>query len=178
MFLESERVILDYFAVGDEHLLYDLDSNPNVLKYVGTELSELSDYVDIVAKHIAYYQSGAPGGFFKAILKETNEFIGWFHFRPERTEPIDNQCLELGFRIKEEFWGKGYATEVSKELIQKGFSELGAERVTAITYFENAGSSKVLTNVGLEYVGDMMYMDVYKLFKYELKKPSSNKNDS
>ena len=49
-------------------------------------------------------------------------------------------------------WGKGYATEGSRALVERAFRELGAERVTAETMAVNAASRRVMEKAGLRYV--------------------------
>ena len=71
-----------------------------------------------------------PGyGFWAAIEKTTGDFLGWFHYRPAPGDPPDQP--ELGYRLRCEAWGKGYATEGSRALIAKGFAEFGVQRVVA-----------------------------------------------
>ena len=60
-------------------------------------------------------------GLFAAHEKETGAFIGWFCLRPERSGPLDE--VELGYRLRRDAWGKGYATEGSSALVDKGFSD-------------------------------------------------------
>ena len=49
-------------------------------------------------------------------------------------------------------WGKGYATEGSRALVQKGFAELGVQRVVATTMVVNVASRRVMAKAGLRYV--------------------------
>lgn len=60
--------------------------------------------------------------------------------------------MELGYRLHKSAWGSGYATEGSRALIRKGFTELGVERVTASTRAVNAGSRRVMAKAGLSFV--------------------------
>ena len=66
--------------------------------------------------------------------------------RPCRDEP------ELGYRLRASSWGKGYATEGSRALVDHAFRELGAERVTAETMAVNTASRRVMEKAGLRYV--------------------------
>jgi RimJ/RimL family protein N-acetyltransferase len=60
--------------------------------------------------------------------------------------------VELGYRLRRDSWGKGYATEGSIALIRKGFTELGVHRVFAETMAVNVGSRRVMEKAGLRYV--------------------------
>lgn len=78
------------------------------------------------------------------------EFIGWFHLRPLPGSPLDEP--ELGYRLRREAWDKGYGTEGSRALIQKGFVDLGVQRVVASTYQDNLASRRVMEKSGMSLV--------------------------
>lgn len=59
---------------------------------------------------------------------------------------------ELGYRLRKGAWGKGYATEGSRALIDKAFTELGATRVFAETMVVNTASRRVMEKAGLRLV--------------------------
>ena len=85
-----------------------------------------------------------------AAIERASEFVGWFHFEPERGHDPDQ--VELRYRLRRSVWGRGYATEGSRALIEKGFVELGVERVYATTMVVNVASRRVLEKAGLRYV--------------------------
>ena len=97
-------------------------------------------------------ESGRCRSFSKlaAVEKSTNRFVGWFHFRPAEGATLDE--VELGYRLRKAAWGQGYATEGSRALIHKGFTELGVHRVVAETMVVNAASRRVMEKAGLAYV--------------------------
>ena len=69
------------------------------------------------------------------------------YFDPALADASD---IELGYRLRKASWGKGYATEGSKALILKGFSELGTQRVVAVALAANVASVRVMEKVGLK----------------------------
>jgi RimJ/RimL family protein N-acetyltransferase len=60
--------------------------------------------------------------------------------------------VELGYRLNRTAWGRGYATEGSRALIDKGFTDLGVERVTANTMAVNDRSRRVMEKSGLTFL--------------------------
>jgi RimJ/RimL family protein N-acetyltransferase len=89
-------------------------------------------------------------GFWAAVEKESGRFIGWFHLRPaEDSLPGET---ELGYRLRRDAWGKGYATEGSRALVRKAFEDLGWECVTAWTMVVNTRSRRVMEKAGLRLV--------------------------
>jgi RimJ/RimL family protein N-acetyltransferase len=81
-----------------------------------------------------------------AFESSTGTFIGWFALKPTATG------LELGYRLKRAYWGQGYATEGSRALVDRAFTEMGAERVYAETMAVNVRSRRVMEKVGLRFV--------------------------
>ncbi|WP_252782054.1 GNAT family N-acetyltransferase [Actinoallomurus rhizosphaericola] len=71
---------------------------------------------------------------------------------PARTGAPGNGEIELGYRLRRSAWSKGYATEGSRTLIRKGFTELGVERVVAETMTVNLGSRRMMEKAGLTLV--------------------------
>lgn len=98
---------------------------------------------------LGYYGRADGYGLWAAIEKSTGEFIGWLSLC---SDDGDLGKVGLGYRLRQSAWGKGYATEGSQALVDKGFSELGAQRIFATTMTVNAASRRVMEKVGLKYV--------------------------
>jgi RimJ/RimL family protein N-acetyltransferase len=105
---------------------------------------------EILPGFLGYYEQFEGYGFWAAIEKATGEFLGWFHFRPcEEAGPDE---AELGYRLRKSAWGQGYATEGSRALISKGFTDFGVQRVVAETMVVHAASRRVMEKAGLTLV--------------------------
>ena len=113
-----------------------------------TPRHELRD--EYLSAWLSYYERGNAWGFWAAIDQVGGAFLGWFHLRPRPHDPPDEP--ELGYRLRREVWGSGLATEGSRALIDKAFSELGARRVYATTMAVNAGSRRVMEKAGMRFV--------------------------
>lgn len=59
--------------------------------------------------------------------------------------------VELGYRLRRSAWGQGYATEGSRALVHRAFTELGVHNVVATTMSVNTGSRRVLEKAGLHH---------------------------
>jgi RimJ/RimL family protein N-acetyltransferase len=151
-FLETERLVLRQFTESDVDNLVDLDSDPQVMRFItggrGTSREEIE--TDYIPAYLAYYVKSPGFGFWAVEEKATGEFIGWFHFRPGPGHPPDEP--ELGYRLRRSAWGKGYATEGSRALIDKGFRDFGVQRVTAEAMVVNTASRRVMEKAGLRLV--------------------------
>ena len=151
VFVETDRLMLRRFTRDDLELIAELDSDPEVKRYIDngapvdrTELAEMLEW------WLGWYDRFAGYGFWAAIDKATGDFLGWFHLRPgDGAGPLEP---ELGYRLRREAWGHGYATEGSKALVDKAFAELGVARVYATTMAVNTASRRVMEKAGLRYV--------------------------
>ncbi|HEU5385203.1 MAG TPA: GNAT family N-acetyltransferase [Streptosporangiaceae bacterium] len=152
VFLETERLVLRRFTMADADDLVNLDADPEVMRYVtgGVPTSRDEIETEVLPAFLDYYQRYAGFGFWAAVEKATGEFLGWFHFRPgPDTVPGE---VELGYRLRKSAWGKGYATEGSRALIDKGFTEFGVQRVVAEAMVINMASRRVMEKAGLKLV--------------------------
>ncbi|MGZ4680745.1 MAG: GNAT family N-acetyltransferase [Ilumatobacteraceae bacterium] len=151
IFLETERLALRWFSRDDLDLVVELDGDAEVMRYINDGLPvDLAEVTENLDWWLTHYDRDGGYGFWAAIEKSTGRFLGWFHFRPgEGAGPLEP---ELGYRLRRDAWGQGYASEGSRALIDKGFNELGVERVYAETMAVNVGSRRVMEKVGLRYV--------------------------
>jgi RimJ/RimL family protein N-acetyltransferase len=152
VFLETDRMILRRFTTDDEHLLFELDNDPEVMHFINNGAPVLREEIvdETLPAFLSYYDRFEGYGFWAAIEKSSGRFLGWFHFRPgEGAGPLEP---ELGYRLHRFAWGSGYATEGSRALIDRGFNEFGVERVYAETMVVNNGSWRVMEKAGLRRV--------------------------
>ena len=152
VFLETDRLLLRRFSEADVDNLFDLDSDPEVMRFINGGTPTPRDVIehDLLPRFLSYYERCAGYGFWAAIDKATGEFLGWFHFRPpEGASPGE---VELGYRLRQAAWGQGYGTEASRALIRKGFTALGVRRVVASTFADNLASRRVMEKAGLTLV--------------------------
>jgi RimJ/RimL family protein N-acetyltransferase len=152
VFLETRRLVLRRFTMADVDNLVSLDADPDVMHFVTGGIRTARDEIEneILPEFLGYYEQFEGYGFWAAIEKATGEFLGWFHFRP-REEAGPGEA-ELGYRLRKSAWGQGYATEGSRALISKGFTDFGVQRVVAETMVVHAASRRVMEKAGLTLV--------------------------
>ena len=154
--LKTPRLALRQFTEDDVANLFDLNSDPEVMRYITggrpTPLEELRD--EVIPFHLAVYERLDRLGTWAA-ESAAREFLGWFHFRPGPGADISN--VDLGYRLRRSAWNKGYATEGSRALIRMGFTDLGVERVFGHTMTVNAASRRVLEKCGMTLVRTTPY---------------------
>ena len=152
VFLETERLLLRRFTEADVENLVSLDGDPEVMRFIngGRPVSQAEICAAVLPGMLLCYERFPGFGFWAAVAKSTGGFLGWFEFRP--TESSGPGEVELGYRLCQSAWGKGYATEGARALVRKGFTELGVVRVFATTMAVNLASRRVMEKAGLRYV--------------------------
>lgn len=152
VFLETDRLTLRAFTPADAGEVHAVVEDAEVMRYIngGRPSSREEVAGEMMPRFLHRYPCLGGPGFWAAEDRGSGGFLGWFVFRPE----ADDSCrgVELGYRLSRAAWGRGLATEGSRALIHKGFSELGVARVTANTMTVNARSRRVMEKAGLRFV--------------------------
>jgi RimJ/RimL family protein N-acetyltransferase len=151
VFLETDRLVLRRLTEADVDNLVELDSDPQVMRYLSGGDPTPRDVMEreILPRFLSYYERYPAFGYWAAIDKSSGEFLGWFSFKPN--DPANPAEVELGYRLRRAAWGRGHATEGARALIDLGFSTLGVARVTANTYQDNLGSRRVMEKAGMTH---------------------------
>lgn len=170
--IETDRLILREILPSDAEGMFLLDSNPKVHSYLGNNpISSIEQSIAYIENlKIEYIQNAI--GRYAVILKETNEFIGWAGLK-FITGPVYNHqnFYDIGYRLREEYWGKGYGYEAAKAWLHHGFFEMNIQTIYASAHVENLASRKILEKIGLQLVSEYNYQDI-PCYWFEL-----NKND-
>ncbi len=176
MQLETNRLIMRPFEETDAEGLFLLDSNPEVMKYVGgvvsTEIEQSRQMIEFIQNQ--YKENGV--GRLAVIEKSSNILIGWSGLK-YLTKEINGMknVYELGYRFLPEYWGKGYATETAIAALSYAFSEIKTDVVYAMAVTENAGSNHVLRKLGFEELGTFLD-DGDLCYWYKLEKKNYKQN--
>ena len=162
---ESSRLLFREFTLNDVQLLFDLNSNPNVIKYVHEPAPTIENTTAALENIILPQYELYNHGRWAVHLKSNEEFIGWCGLKYIK----DLDEIDLGYRFKEEHWRKGYATEAAKATIDHGFQTLHLKRIVAKALPENIGSLKVMQNCKMNYVGtrteDGLLLEIFELVR-------------
>jgi [ribosomal protein S5]-alanine N-acetyltransferase len=158
--LETDRVALREFVEDDAAALFAMDSDPEVMRYVGPyRLPDEAAYRERIRNYFRPYYATVPGfGFWIAEGKAMGDFLGWFHLRPALDYRFAKEAgfgegdFDVGYRLVRAAWNKGYATEVTRALVQRGFALPTVASIVACVLLPNAASARVLEKCGLRKV--------------------------
>ena len=162
--IETDRLLLREFILDDAEKFYQLNLNPNVIKYTGNAaFKSIEEAKSFLENYNDYKVNGY--GRWAVINKESNEFIGWCGLKYGE---LENET-DIGFRFFEEEWNKGYATESAVACLKYGFEVLKLNRIIGRAMKENTASIKVLEKIGLVYETDCVFENkeavIYKIEK-------------
>ncbi len=161
IYLQTPRMILVPVTSLDEERLLDLDSDPEVMTYLTEGKPSSREEVRAALGRIALIHEKYPMrfGVFSAIENQTNQFMGWFLFRPDKEDPNNTRRIEIGYRLKKKYWGQGIATEGSLALLEKGFREFDIEEIYAVAMKKNLASQAVMKKIGLQFLRDFDFKE-------------------
>jgi RimJ/RimL family protein N-acetyltransferase len=168
--IETNRLILRPLELTDAESFFKMDSNPAVHKYLWNKPVENIDETIKVIQFVQQQYADNQIGRFAVVLKETNQFMGWAGIK-FNTEIVNNKqnFYDIGYRLDEEFWGKGYATEASFAWLKYGFETMKIEKMDAAAHNDNIASNKILQNIGMnfteQYLEDEVFWNWYSLEK-------------
>lgn len=166
---ETQRLILRKIEEEDAERMFLMDSDPEVMKYLGTPVKSIEESKEIIKMIQKQYEENGVGRL-AVIEKESGLFIGWCGLKLLK-EPVNGhvETLDLGYRFIPEFWGKGYAWEAANVTLDYGFNELNAHTISAFADVGNTGSNYILTKLGFENTEEFKDSGV-KCSWYELKR--------
>ncbi|MGH1518376.1 GNAT family N-acetyltransferase [Chryseobacterium sp. JK1] len=155
MRIETKRLILRKLEESDLERLFKMDSDPEVMKYIGvppvTDKRESEEMIKMIQKQ--YEENGV--GRLAVVEKETGTMVGWSGLKLITKEVNGYQnVLELGYRFVQEAWGKGYAVESGIASLDYGFNELKADTIYAYAHSEHDASNYILRKLGFEKTGE------------------------
>jgi len=166
----SERLLFRELLPSDEDSLFEMDSDPDVHRYLGNtpvqSMDEIKTAITMIRKQ--YEENGV--GRMAVILKETGEFLGWAGLKLI-THELNGHTnhYDLGYRFLKKHWGRGYATEAAEAFVEYGFNVMGLRAIYAYADAGNSNSLSVLGKAGLVQVGTFDDDGVLSIW-YEIRK--------
>ena len=142
--IETARLRLRRLRPADEAALIALDSDPAVMRFVGSPPGVRTH--DETVKRVRQRMEadhGSKGGWWVVEDRDAT-FHGVGLLLPM---PVGGD-VEVGYRLTRRSWGRGIATETGSALVDHAFSRLALPRVVAVVYPENLPSRRVLAKLG------------------------------
>ena len=159
----SERLSYALMGAEDAELLFELDQDTEVMRYInGGKMTTMKDIYEVFLPRMAKYTDAEKGwGLWKVTVTETDAFIGWVLVRPmdffSDQPQWDN--WELGWRFKRIAWGHGYGTEAARHIMAGIAAHQQLRKFSAIAQPDNQASINIMLKLGMHYVTTKLHQD-------------------
>ncbi|OJW09447.1 MAG: GNAT family N-acetyltransferase [Planctomycetales bacterium 71-10] len=146
--LETERLILRQFREDDLDAYAEMVRDPEVMRYLGSGPMNRAEAWRNMAMILGHWRLRGFG-MWAVEEKGGGAMIG----RVGCWRPEGWPGLEIGWALRREFWGKGYATEAARASMDAAFGRLGERHVISMIHGENRASIRVAGRLGMRLEG-------------------------
>jgi len=160
IYIETSRLRLRDWEAADLEPFCQLNADKQVMRYFPKTLS-IEETTAVYHAFVSELKE-CGFGFYAVEVKETKAFIGFIGFHRATFEADFTPCIEIGWRLKQEAWGKGYATEGAEACLQYGFNKLGFSDIYSFTANINEPSKNVMKKIGMHFIKTFSHPRVEK----------------
>ncbi|MDZ4308456.1 GNAT family N-acetyltransferase [Allopontixanthobacter sp.] len=162
--LETERLILrDFTSEGDWEAFFRVTNTPAVMEWLGG----LLDDAGLAMQRARVEQCAAAHGHCFWLVERkpdgghlAGEALGFCGLkRADAPGSTATGEMEIGWRLREDAWGAGYAREAAEASLRAGFDDFGAAQIIAITVVDNRPSWGLMIRLGMRRREDLDYPD-------------------
>lgn len=145
--MDTERTTLTLLTEEDLPAMTDLSKEPDTFKYIRKlQVMTTAEYQAFLRLKLEQIRSGT--GYHWAVrLKSDHTFIGAVNLNPI----TGTDKLQIGCQLKREYWGEGFASELTKRILTFGIDELGLAAVYGVFEKENIVSRRLLERLGFTW---------------------------
>ena len=156
--IETERLRLRNWREGDDERLHIHCNTPAVMRWLGGV--QPRDKMTEVSERLTRLQEERGHTFWVVERKSDGAFLGFCGLKIAngRNSTVPGE-LEIGWRLREDGWGQGYAREAAIASLDHAFETLHAERVIALTVDGNSASWGLMRRLGMQRREDLDYVD-------------------
>jgi RimJ/RimL family protein N-acetyltransferase len=146
---ETKRLILRDWKPSDRPAFARMNADPRVMEHFPAPLTaeESNQLVDRIEAHFREHGFGMCA----AELRHSGEFIGFVGLARPRFEAHFTPCVEIGWRLGYEYWGRGLATEAAREITRYAFERLKLDEIVSFTVPVNVRSRRVMEKLGMAH---------------------------
>ena len=147
--LTTERLLLRRWRESDKEPFAELNSDPVAMEHFpSTHTREQSD---ALVEHFDGAIDERGWGLWAVEVVASGDFIGFVGLNPPPWEAHFTPAVEIGWRLRRQHWGNGYATEAAQEALRFGFEDLDLEEIVSFTLPENRRSRAVMERLGMTH---------------------------
>jgi RimJ/RimL family protein N-acetyltransferase len=144
---DTGRLRLRQWCAADREPFAALNADPKVMEFFPALLSRAES--DAMADRCQALIAERGWGFWAVEQVTTSEFIGFVGLHTPSPELPFSPCVEVGWRLAEKHWGKGFATEAARGALHVGFERLGLLEIVSFAAVGNLRSRAVMERLGM-----------------------------
>ena len=145
--IDTERLRLRQWRTQDLEPFAQLNADPKVMEFFPTVLDRGGS--DAMASRCQSLIAERGWGLWAVETKDTREFIGYVGLHMPALELPFSPCIEIGWRLAFQHWGKGFATEAARAALLVGFEQLGFLEIVSFASLQNLRSRAVMERLGM-----------------------------
>ena len=151
----SERLGFRNWKDDDVRDFSVINQDDKVMEYFPSKLSveETKDFIKRLQDHFTKFGHN----FYAVELLENKELIGFIGLADTKLNLEFTPCKEIGWRLKQSVWNKGYATEGAKRVLEYGFNDLDFNEIVSFTAKVNIKSKYIMKKIGMTKVGEFIH---------------------
>ncbi|MEJ2208482.1 MAG: GNAT family N-acetyltransferase [Anaerolineae bacterium] len=157
--LETERLVLRDFVPGDFDAFYATTQDPEYRRFYAEAEMTRAFWRDLLDRIIAGAAASPRTAYQLAICLPGGELIGTCGVRLESAE---QRQASFGCAIARAHWGRGYALEASRRIIDYGFANLPIHRLYAEVIAENSRARALAERLGLRLEGELRHTRYFR----------------
>jgi RimJ/RimL family protein N-acetyltransferase len=150
--LTTPRLGLRRWRPADLEPFTRMNGDPAVMEYFPRLMTPAETAAMVERIDTFFDQHGY--GLYAVELRSTGGFLGYCGFARPSFEHWFTPCVEIGWRLRKEAWGCGYATEAAKECLSHGLGALGLGKIYSWTAVLNTRSERVMQKIGMNKIGE------------------------
>lgn len=144
----SERLGFRNWTEDDLPEFAKMNADSKVMEHFPMLLTE-SESLSVI-KRIQNHYSTYGYNYFACEIIETTEFIGFIGLANLDLDVDFTPAIDIGWRLKQTAWGKGYATEGAKRCLKFAFNDLNIDSIISICTVKNSKSEHVMKKIGMK----------------------------
>jgi RimJ/RimL family protein N-acetyltransferase len=145
--LETERLRLRNWQPSDREPFAQINADPRVMEFFPRRLTR--EESDAMVDRIESYFRAKGFGLYAAELRGDRRFIGYVGLHTPTFEAHFTPCVEIGWRLAFDAWGRGLATEGAAAVARCAFENLGLKEIVSFTVPANQRSIRVMEKIGM-----------------------------
>ena len=148
MFIETERLILRTWKDEDALPYFKINQDQKVIEFLPGSLT--MDQVNDFMSRMAIHQEKFGYSLLAVEEKKSDELLGFIGLNYTDFPAPFTPGVEIGWRLGSQYWGKGYATEGAKAVLNYGFTKRCLGEIVSFTVPANLKSISVMERIGLK----------------------------